>query len=97
MSFDTPERPLEFWKAVEIMQIDLPDAIRRGVLAPVDLAPMLRNCALCPDLRKCTIWQQGHRHGDAPYVPDFCPNQKALEALAASASYKALRRPDSQR
>ena len=81
---DDPDKPLEFWKAVAIMQIDLPDSIRRDLLRPEALAGMLKNCEQCFHLRACTAWQSGHRPGDTPGVPDFCPNQKALESLAAT-------------
>lgn len=92
MSSEPPERPLEFWKTVEIMQIDLAEAIRRGVLEPVELAPMLRNCAQCVELRKCLVWQKGPRRGAPTIIPEFCPNRQALAALAAKAPAPALRR-----
>lgn len=60
--------------------INLSTAIRSGGLSRAGLERLVDRCAQCPHAGECLGWL-AHPQGQAPTLPDYCPNRAALGAL----------------
>ena len=78
VSLHFPSQSTAILSVARKLEIDLPEAIRLGDLAPEDLSGMLRECSHCWHSRKCSQWQ---RNPAAREMAAFCPSAEAINDL----------------
>ena len=78
------EMPKAWWLTrgmARISGVNLSYAVVEGWLPRAELGSLIARCDACDHGGTCEAWLA--QSGRAAAMPDFCPNQAAIEALAA--------------
>ena len=78
-----PEAPKAWFLTrgmARISGVNLPQAVVEGWLPREELEALIARCAACTHGRDCEAWLAAS--GGAQAMPSFCPNRRAIEALA---------------